>query len=92
MPAAAPAPAAPTRRCAPGPARADITPPTGYPLLGWARGDARALGQHTRLFARALVLERGSRRLALVAADLNMVAGGLVVQAARAGRASTRAT
>ena len=43
--------------------RADITPPTGYPLLGWALGDARALGQHTRLFARALVLQRGSRRL-----------------------------
>ena len=66
-----------------GAARADITPPTGYPLLGWALGDARALGQHTRLFARALVLQRGSRRLALVAADLNMIAGGLAVQAAR---------
>ena len=52
-------------------------------MLGWARGDARALGQHTRLFARALVLQRGKRRLALVAADLNMVSGGLVVQAAR---------
>ena len=66
-----------------GAARSDITPPTGYPMLGWARGDARALGEHTRLFARALVLERGSRRLALVAADLNMVPGGLIVQAAR---------
>jgi neutral ceramidase len=66
-----------------GAGRADITPPTGYPMLGWARGDARALGQHTRLFARALVLERGSRRLALVAADLNMIAGGLAEQAAR---------
>ena len=52
-------------------------------MLGWARGDARALGQHTRLFARALVLQRGPRRLALVAMDLNMVSGGLVVQAAR---------
>jgi neutral ceramidase len=66
-----------------GAGRADITPPTGYPLLGWARGDARALGQHTRLFARALVLQRGSRRLALVAADLNMISGGLAEQAAR---------
>jgi neutral ceramidase len=83
--AAAPADAAaPTLHA--GAARADITPPTGYPMLGWARGDARALGQHTRLFARALVLQRGSRRLALVAADLNMIAGGLAVQAAqRAG-------
>ena len=60
-------------------------------MLGWARGDARALGQHTRLFARAIVLERGGRRLALAAADLDMVAGGMVVQAARR-RASTRAT
>ena len=66
-----------------GAGRADITPPTSYPMLGWARGDARALGQHTRLFARALVLERGGRRLALVAADLNMVPGGAVAQAAR---------
>ena len=71
--------------------RADITPPTGYIMLGWARGDARALGQHTRLFARALVLERGQRRLALVAADLNMVAGGMVVQAALAALEHQRA-
>jgi neutral ceramidase len=77
---AAPAQAAPLQA---GAARADITPPTGYPLLGWARGDARAEGQHTRLFARAIVLQRGSRRLALVAADLNMISGGLVVHAAR---------
>jgi neutral ceramidase len=79
--------AAPSSEAAPalraGAARADITPPTGYPMLGWGRGDARATGQHTRLFARAILLERGSRRLALVAADLNMVAGGLVQQAAR---------
>jgi len=73
--------AAPELRAGAG--RADITPPTGYPLLGWARGDARAGGQHTRLFARAIVLQRGSRRLALVAADLNMIAGGLAAQAAR---------
>ena len=66
-----------------GAGRADITPPTGYPLLGWARGDARAGGQHTRLFARAIVLQRGSRPVALVAADLNMIAGGLAAQAAR---------
>jgi neutral ceramidase len=78
--AAASAQAAPLRA---GAARADITPPTGYALLGWARGDARAQGQHTRLFARAIVLQRGSRRLALVAVDLNMISGGLVVHAAR---------
>jgi neutral ceramidase len=66
-----------------GAGRADITPPTGYPMLGWARGDARTIGQHTRLFARAIVLRRGSRRLGLVAMDLNMVSGGMVAQAAR---------
>jgi hypothetical protein len=61
-----------------GAGRADITPPTGYPLLGWARGDARAVGQHTRLFARALVVQRGGRTLALVAEDLNAIPGGMV--------------
>jgi neutral ceramidase len=81
--AALPAPAAAADTLRAGAGRADITPPTSYPMLGWARGDARALGQHTRLFARALALERGHRRLALVAADLNMIPGGLVVQAAR---------
>ena len=63
--------------------RADITPPTGYIMLGWARGDARALGQHTRLYAKAIVLRRGTRRLVLVSEDLNMVPGGMVQQAAR---------
>ena len=63
--------------------KADITPPTGYLMLGWARGDARAMGQQTRLYARAMVLRRGARRLVLVSEDLNMVAGGMVQQAAR---------
>jgi hypothetical protein len=69
-----------------GAGRADITPPTGYLMLGWARGDARALGQHTRLYAKALVLRRGSRKLVLASEDLNMVAGGMVQQAARSVR------
>jgi hypothetical protein len=29
--------------------RADITPPTGYFMMGWVRSDARVIGQHTRL-------------------------------------------
>lgn len=53
-----------------GAGRADITPPTGYFLMGWVRSDARAAGQLTRLFARSLVIERGGRKVALVAADL----------------------
>src|SRR4051794_41723232 len=64
-----------------GAGRADVTPPTGYPLLGWARGYARATGQHTRLFARAIVLQRGGRKLALVAVDANSIPGGMVQHA-----------
>ncbi len=61
-----------------GAGRADITPPTGYYLMGWVRSDAKAQGQLTRLFARSLVLERGGRKLALVSADLGFVPAGLV--------------
>ena len=35
-------------------------------------------GQHTRLFSRALVLERDGRKVALVQIDLFMVPGGMV--------------
>ena len=61
-----------------GAGRADITPPTGYYLMGWVRSDAQAEGQLTRLFARSIVLERGDRKLALVTADLGFVPAGLV--------------
>jgi len=65
-----------------GAGRADITPPTGYFLMGWVRSDARAAGQLTRLFARSLVIERGDRKVALVAADLAYVPAGLVADVA----------
>jgi neutral ceramidase len=58
--------------------KADITPRTGYYLGGWTRQDRVAQGQHTRLWARAIVLKRGDRKVALVAVDLFMVPGGLV--------------
>jgi neutral ceramidase len=58
--------------------KADITPRTGYYLGGWTRADRVAQGQHTRLWARSLVLERGGRKVALVAVDLFMVPGGIV--------------
>ncbi|HEV3378771.1 MAG TPA: neutral/alkaline non-lysosomal ceramidase N-terminal domain-containing protein [Thermoleophilaceae bacterium] len=61
-----------------GAGKADITPRTGYYLGGWTRADRVAQGQHTRLWARALVLEQGGRKVALVAVDLFMVPGGLV--------------
>jgi neutral ceramidase len=63
--------------------RADLTPPTGYFTMGNVRSDARARGQHTRLQARAIVLERGGEKVALVVTDLCCVAGGLLTEAAK---------
>ena len=63
--------------------RADITSPTGYYMQGWVRSDAVLKGVHTRIEARAIVLKRGSQKLALVAEDLNGIAGGVVHEAAR---------
>src|SRR3954449_10090360 len=77
--AAAPAAAAPLQA---GVARSDVTPPTGFPTMGYVRSDAVARGQHTRLFARAIVLREGDRKLALVATDLGFTPGGLVSEVA----------
>ena len=68
--------------------RADITSPTGYFMQGWVRSDAVLQGVNTRIEARAIVLRRGSQKLALVAEDLNGIAGGVVKEAANrlAGR------
>jgi hypothetical protein len=62
--------------------RADITSPTGYFMQGWVRSDAVLRGVHTRIEARAIVLKKGSQKLALVAEDLNGIAGGAVKAAA----------
>src|SRR3954464_10151763 len=67
--------------------RSDVTPPTGFYTMGYVRSDAVARGQHTRLFARAIVLQRGKRTLALVATDLGFAPGGLFVEVARKLRA-----
>jgi hypothetical protein len=75
-----PAMAAPRLRAGAG--RADITPQTGYAFGGWTRADRRGLGQHTRLYASAIVLERGGRKVALVAVDLFAAPGGMVKAAA----------
>jgi hypothetical protein len=64
--------------------RADITPKLGYYLGGWTRQDRTGQGQHTRLFANALVLRRGDTKVALVSIDLFMVPGGLVQHVAEA--------
>src|SRR3954451_2122030 len=65
-----------------GAGRADITPPTGYYMMGWVRTDAKVIGQHTRLYARVIVLKQGDKKIALIAGDLNAWPGGLVKQAA----------
>ncbi|MCU1600453.1 MAG: hypothetical protein JWO22_1162 [Frankiales bacterium] len=62
--------------------RADITSPTGYYMQGWVRSDAVLRGVHTRIEARAIVLKRGTQKIALVAEDLNGIAGGVVKSAA----------
>src|SRR5436190_21221687 len=80
---AAPAAAPPLRA---GAGRADITPPTGYYMMGWVRSDAKVTGQHTRLWARVIVLQRGKRKVALVSEDLNGIAGGMMADAARMDR------
>jgi hypothetical protein len=62
--------------------RSDVTPPTGFPTFGYVRDDAIARGQHTRLYARAIVLQQGARKLALVTTDLGLTPGGLVAEIA----------
>src|SRR5437868_882665 len=69
-----------------GSGRADITPPTGYYMMGWVRSDAKVTGQHTRLWARVIVLQRGKRKVALVSEDLNGIAGGMLADAAAMNR------
>ncbi len=63
--------------------RADITPPTGYYMMGWVRSDGVIIGQNTRLWARVIVLRRGGSKVALVSEDLNGIPGGMMDQAAR---------
>jgi hypothetical protein len=77
--AAAPAGAATLRA---GVGRADITPPTGYFMMGWVRSDAQITGQHTRLWARVIVLEQDGKKIALVSEDLNGIPGGMLADAA----------
>src|SRR4051812_2215901 len=62
--------------------RADITPPTGYYMMGWVRSDGLIVGQHTRLFARVVVLRQGGKKVALITEDLNGIPGGMLAQAA----------
>jgi neutral ceramidase len=53
-----------------GAARADITPENGDEFFGYVRPDIHAEGVALRLFAHALVLDDGERKVALVSVDL----------------------
>lgn len=77
---AAPASASPGLEVGVG--RADITPPTGYFMMGWVRSDGVVIGQNTRLWARTVVLREGGEKVALVSEDLNGIPGGMLEDAA----------
>jgi neutral ceramidase len=62
--------------------RADITPVTGGYKGGWSCTCAVALGQQERLYARVVVLEQGSHKVALVAEDLFALSAGMIRDAA----------
>src|SRR4051794_36212537 len=64
--------------------RSDITPPTGLFTFGYVRDDAIGHGVNTRLFARAVVLKQGDRKLAIVTTDLGATPGGLFAYVAEA--------
>jgi neutral ceramidase len=88
--------AAPVASAAPpqllaGVGRADITPVTGTFKGGWVNSEAKALGQHTRLYARAVVLRQGHTKIALVAEDLTFVGAGMIHDAAALLQARGRA-
>lgn len=53
-----------------GAAKADITPANGGTTLGYVRPDITVKGVHTRLMGRALVLDDGDTKIALLATDL----------------------
>lgn len=65
-----------------GTAEADITPPVGVDLTGYVARLGHSVGVHDALYARALVLEDGETRAAIVVCDLLALADE-TVQAAR---------
>jgi neutral ceramidase len=53
-----------------GVARIDITPPIGHEMGGYSARKGNATGTHDPLFATVIVIESGTKSLALVTADL----------------------
>lgn len=65
-----------------GAATASITPPPGIPMAGYYH-KRESTGVHDELFARALVLEQGGTKVALVSLDLVSTRRGFVEEARR---------
>jgi neutral ceramidase len=72
-----------------GTARIDITPPVGLDLSGYVARLGPSTGVHDPLYARALVLDDGTLRAALVICDLVGLASEFVAGARRAISAAT---
>ena len=53
-----------------GVAKAIITPPVGYPMGAWILRQGLSTGVHDHLYARALALDDGSQRTAIVSLDV----------------------
>jgi neutral ceramidase len=62
--------------------RADITPVTGVFKGGWSCTCAEAIGQQERLYARAIVIDEGGQKVALVTEDLFALSAGMIRDAA----------
>jgi hypothetical protein len=71
-----------------GAASVDITPPAGTPMAGYYHARA-AEGVHDNLFARALVLQVGETKVAIVALDLISTTSDLVEDARKAVEQTT---
>jgi neutral ceramidase len=79
---AAAGPARPAPGVRVGVGRADITPVTGVFKGGWSCTCAKAIGQQERLYARAVVIQEGDQKVALVTEDLFALSAGMVRDAA----------
>jgi hypothetical protein len=77
-----PAQQAPAKPLLVGVGRADITPTTGGYKGGWSCTCAKIVGQQERLYARAIVLDEGGHKVALVTEDLFALSEGMIADAA----------
>ena len=78
------APDAPAASFKAAPARTDITPPAGVAMWGYARRAGPATGTLDPLFARILLMESDSKRIALVTLDLGRPFGAESIERLRA--------